>query len=168
MWRASRAVAEALGWLFAIVFVLGAFDFLEFVVKVSSRADAAAHSKCSNEGGNMGISNDAAPRITPADVEAHIVGEYYFTAAHGVEGAMNRGELIARNPAEVSAPALQMLTFCVLQLRNGTRIVGTNYGAIDPAQHSAERGRADARAQAVEQIWPLLGYELRSKLTANA
>ena len=168
MWRASRAVAEALGWLFAIVFVLGAFDFLEFVVKVGSRADAAAHSKCSNEGGNMGISNDAAPRITPADVEAHIVGEYYFTAAHGVLGARTRGELIVSNPAEVSGPGAEMLTFCVLQLRNGTRIVGTNYGAIDPARHSAERGRADARAQAVEQIWPLLGYELRSKLTANA
>lgn len=53
MWQACRAVAEVLGWLFAIVFVLGAFDFLEFVVKVSARADAAAHSKCSNEGGNM-------------------------------------------------------------------------------------------------------------------
>ena len=109
---------------------------------------------------------NVAPRITPADVEAQIVAEYFFTAAHGVLGAMNRGELIARNPAEVSAPALQMLTFCVLQLRNGTRIVGTNYGAIAPAQHSAERGRADARAQAVEQIWPLLGYELRSYLHA--
>lgn len=35
------------------------------------------------------------------------------------------------------------------------------------AQHSAERGRADARAQAVEQIWPLMGYELRSKLAAE-
>ena len=109
---------------------------------------------------------NVAPRITPADIEANIVAEYFFTAAHGVVGAMNRGELIARNPAELNAPALQMLTFCVLQLRNGTRIVGTNYGAIDPAQHSAERGRADARAQAVEQIWPLMGYELRSKLAA--
>lgn len=116
----------------------------------------------------MGISNEAAPRITPADVEAQIVAEYFFTAAHGVLGARTRGELIVSNPAEVSGPGAEMLTFCVLQLRNGTRIVGTNYGAIDPAQHSAERGRADARAQAVEQIWPLLGYELRTKLAANA
>ena len=107
-----------------------------------------------------------APRVTPADIEANIVAEYFFTAAHGVLGAMNRGDLIARNPAELNAPALQMLTFCVLQLRNGTRIVGTNYGAIDPAQHSAERGRADARAQAVEQIWPLMGYALRERLAA--
>ena len=109
---------------------------------------------------------NVAPRITPADVEANIVAEYFFTAAHGVLGAMNRGELIVRNPAEVSGPGAEMLTFCVLQLRNGTRIVGTNYGAIDPAQHSAEHGRADARAQAVEQIWPLMNYELRSKLSA--
>ena len=109
---------------------------------------------------------NVAPRITPADVEAQIVAEYFFTAAHGVLGAMDRGELIVRTPAEVSWPGAEMLTFCVLQLRNGTRIVGTNYGAIDPAQHSAERGRADARAQAVEQIWPLLGYELRSHLHA--
>ena len=28
-----------------------------------------------------------APRITPADVEANIVAEYFFTAAHGVAGA---------------------------------------------------------------------------------
>ena len=28
-----------------------------------------------------------APRITPADVEANIVGEYYFTAAQGVQAA---------------------------------------------------------------------------------
>ena len=110
---------------------------------------------------------NVAPRITAADVEANIVAEYYFTAAHGVLGARAKGDLIVRNPGEVSGPGAEMLTFCVLQLRNGTRIVGTNYGAIDPAQHSAEHGRADARAQAVEQIWPLMGYELRSKLAAE-
>lgn len=116
----------------------------------------------------MGISTEAAPRVMLGDVEANIVEEYYFTAAHGVDGALKRGELIARNPVSSNDPALQMLTFCVLRLRNGTRIVGTNYGAIDPAQHSAERGRFDARAQAVEQIWPLMGYELRTKLAAKA
>ena len=109
---------------------------------------------------------NVAPRITPADIEAQIVAEYFFTAAHGVLGAKTRGELIVSNPGEVSGPGAEMLTFCVLQLRNGTRIVGTNYGAIDPARHSAERGLADARAQAVEQIWPLMGYELRNKLAA--
>lgn len=31
-----------------------------------------------------------ASRITPADVEANIVAEYFFTAAHGVLGARAR------------------------------------------------------------------------------
>ena len=59
------------------------------------------------------------------------------------------------------------ITVCTITLRNGTKVLGYNYGAIDPARHSAERGLVDARAQAVEQIWPLLGYELRSKLAAQ-
>lgn len=162
-------MAEFFGWVLAIVFVLGALDLIEFAIKISApRANVAAHPSATRKETDMGISNGAAPRITPAEVEAQIVAEYYFTAAHGVAGALNKGELFARNPAGSNDPALQMLTFCVLQLRNGTRLVGTNYGAIDPAQHSAERGREEARAQAVEQIWPLLGYELRSKLAANA
>jgi len=103
-----------------------------------------------------------APRVTPADVEASIASEFYFTAADGCFGA------IGHRPNGVRAgTALSLLTFCVLILRNGTKIVGINYGSIDPAQHSVERGREDARAQAVEQIWPLLGYELRSKLAKD-
>ena len=60
--------------------------------------------------------------------------------------------------------ALGLLTFCVLVLRNGTKIVGINYGAIDPAQHSAAQGRFEARAHAIDQIWPLMGYALREQL----
>ncbi len=62
---------------------------------------------------------------------------------------------------------LQHLTFCVLILRNGTKITGINYGAIDPAQHSSEKGRVEARNHAIEQIWPLMGYQLRESLHQN-
>ncbi len=104
-----------------------------------------------------------APRITTADIEASIASEHYFTAADGHKGChvTSKGILAADPPAELS-----LLTFCVLVLHNGTKIVGINYGAIDPAQHSAERGREEARKHAIEQIWPLLGYELRSYLHA--
>ncbi|WP_289242047.1 Gp49 family protein [Delftia sp.] len=47
-------------------------------------------------------------------------------------------------------------------------MVGINYGAIDPAQHDAARGRSEARAQAVEKVWELLGFRLRDKLAAGA
>lgn len=104
-----------------------------------------------------------APRVTPADVEASILFEHYFTAANGIDG---NAAALGRYCGLYAGP-LEQLTFCVLVLRNGTKIVGVNYGSIDPAQHSAQRGREDARAQAVDQIWPLLGYELRSKLAKD-
>ena len=112
-----------------------------------------------------------APRVTPADIEANIASEHYFTAWEGAQLAY-WGDSDPEDPKpEEGEPAkdgpLSLLTFCVLVLRNGTKIVGINYGSIDPAQHSVERGREDARAQAVEQIWPLLGYELRSKLAKD-
>ena len=115
-----------------------------------------------------------APRVTPADVEANIASEHYFTADDGASHAHIR-ETMTTSPEGVSCvrsftmpPLLELLTFCVLILRNGTKIVGINYGAIDPAQHDAARGRAEARADAVRQVWPLLGYALRERLAAAA
>lgn len=110
-----------------------------------------------------------APRVTPADIEANIASEHYFTAFDGVAGAAYNEaspDGVLRPFSFVAGGSLALLTFCVLVLRNGTKIVGFNYGAIDPDQHSAERGKEEARKHAIEQIWPLLGYELRSKLAA--
>ena len=121
-----------------------------------------------------------APRITPADIEANIASEHYFTASDGVDGA-DIGRLREQNPDEpltfepLSQEAerissngvtakLQLLTFCVLLLRNGTKVVGVNYGTIDPARHDPEMGRTEARKAAIEQVWPLMGYALRSRL----
>ena len=106
---------------------------------------------------------NVAPRITPADVEANIVAERYFTARDGVDALTGCDGGIDCDPFQME---LGLLTFCVLVLRNGTKIVGINYGAIDPAQHSAQMGREAARKHAIEQIWPLMGYELRSKMAA--
>ena len=104
------------------------------------------------------------PSITPDDIEANIASEHFFTGTDGFIGAQWNAEPrtsvgINRGPA-----ALRFLTLCVLVLRNDTKIVGINYGAIDPVQHSVERGRQEARADAVRQIYPLLAHELRSKL----
>ena len=106
--------------------------------------------------------SNVAPRITPADVEASIDSEHYFTAGDGVAGDCFRRAAVLPSPR-----ALETLTFCVLVLRNGTKIVGINYGAISIENHSAEKGKEEARKHAVEQIWPLLGYELRTKLAGT-
>lgn len=102
---------------------------------------------------------NVAPRITPADVEANIVSEYYFTAAEGLAGR----EVAPIHPAPQS---LHRLTFCVLVLRNGFTVTGES-ACASPENFNAEIGRRIARENAVAKVWPLMGYELRSKLAAQ-
>lgn len=105
-----------------------------------------------------------APRVTPADIEANIASEHYFTADEGVYGH----EVL--NCESVSTPEpngpLGLLTFCVLALRNGFTVTGES-ACASPENFDAEIGRKIARANAVQKIWPLMGYELRSKLADN-
>lgn len=102
-----------------------------------------------------------AARITPADVKANIVSEFYFTAADGVRGQSEMGT----SPAGRASP-LNLLTFCVLVLRNGFTVTGES-ACASPENFDAEIGRRIARENAVQKIWPLMGYELRSKLAAS-
>ena len=109
-----------------------------------------------------------APRITPADIEAAIASEHYFTAHHGVEGAMACLELHQRNHSgRPSYESLRMLTFCVLVMRNGFTVTGES-ACASPENFDAEIGRKIARENAVNKIWPLMGYELRTQLHAGA
>lgn len=107
-----------------------------------------------------------APRITPGDIEANIVSAFYFTAAQGAEkAARDNGFYAAGTPAE--GQALGLLTFCVLVLRNGFTVTGES-ACASPENFDAEIGRNIARQNAVAKVWPLMGYELRSKLADGA
>lgn len=97
-----------------------------------------------------------APRITPADIEANIVAAYFFTAGDAVRG-------IAQ--AEPSFPEIDLLTFCVLVLRNGFTVTGES-ACASPENFDAEVGKKIARQNAVSKIWPLMGYELKSALAS--
>ena len=99
-----------------------------------------------------------APRITPADVEANIASEHYFTATEALVG-QTRGPEWQATPKE-----LDVLTFCVLVLRNGFTVTGES-ACASPENFNAELGRKIARENAVAKVWPLMGYELRSKLS---
>lgn len=108
-----------------------------------------------------------APRVTPADVEANIVNEHYFTAADGYTGALVLDDDFAALPDEdrvVSPPvSLDLLTFCVLVLKNGFTVTGES-ACASPENFDAEIGRKVARQNAVAKIWPLMGYQLKSEL----
>jgi hypothetical protein len=115
-----------------------------------------------------------APRVTPADIEANIVSEHYFTAGEGIIGAFVAAEQAKGNvdsgcPSTVHdiRTALNLLTFCVLVLRNGFTVTGES-ACASPENFDAEIGRKIARANAVQKVWPLLGFRLRDRLCAEA
>lgn len=100
-----------------------------------------------------------APRITPADIEANIVKEVYFTAAEGIAGhATMTGDYSKTVTQEHT-----LLTFCVLTLRNGFTVTGES-ACASPQNFDTMIGREIARKNAVEKVWPLMGYALKSKL----
>jgi hypothetical protein len=104
-----------------------------------------------------------APRITPSDIEANIASEHYFTAAQGADAAMRHDHNLQVHESPDIPDALGLLTFCVLVLKNGFTVTGES-ACASPENFDADIGRKIARANAVQKIWPLMGYELRSKL----
>ncbi|KAI5914590.1 Gp49 family protein [Thauera sp. 2A1] len=102
-----------------------------------------------------------APRLTPEDIDATIESTLFFTAEDGFYG----------NDAIMSTeglpPGLALLTFCVLVLRNGAKVVGINHGSISAANFDAEIGRREALRAAREKVWELEGYALRNRIAAQ-
>ena len=108
-----------------------------------------------------------APRVTPDDIEAAIVEEHYFTASDGCLGAWQYlHDIGSASAMEAIPPSLHLLTFCVLVLRNGFTVTGES-ACASPENFNIEIGRKIARQNAVAKIWPLMGYELRSRLAAQ-
>ena len=107
-----------------------------------------------------------APRVTPADIEAEIASEHYFTAWDGRLGALAHDAYVGRErpqKADADLLPLSLLTFCVLVLRNGFTVTGESVCA-SPENFDAEIGRRIACQNAVGKVWPLMGFRLRDRL----
>lgn len=98
-----------------------------------------------------------AARVTPKDIEDNIASIWYINAGTGVipDDYMP--------PVPVNHP-LRLLTFCVLVLKNGFTVTGES-ACASPENFDAEVGRKVALENAKQRVWPLMGYELRTKLT---
>lgn len=83
-------------------------------------------------------------RLTPSHIDAAIVNEVFIVFPDST------------------------VTVCMLTLRNGAKVLGHNFGSIDPTQQDWTVGRREARAMAVEKVWELEGYLLREKLVSQA
>ena len=84
-----------------------------------------------------------APRLTPAQIDAQIVGEYF----HVVPGST--------------------LTICVLTLQNGFTVTGES-DAASPENFDEAIGRKIARDNARGKIWALEGYALKTQLAQGS
>ena len=101
--------------------------------------------------------DNSAPRVTTADIDAAIERVHYFTANDGIRGATGI--------ADDRAPE-RLLTFCVLVLQNGFTVTGES-ACVSPENFDAGLGRKIAREKAVEKVWPLLGFRLRDRLSSQ-
>src|SRR6202140_3697550 len=86
-----------------------------------------------------------AARVTPADIEANIASEHYFTADEGNFGHQylrtinENGGVIDHEAQTNHALALSLLTFCVLVLRNGFTVTGES-ACASPENFDADIG----------------------------
>ncbi|HEK0546124.1 TPA: hypothetical protein SMP11_002837 [Proteus mirabilis] len=99
-----------------------------------------------------------AARITPDHIEGVIASEYYFTAADGFAGALSVSDefnKLSESDRVINPPSqLDVLTFCVLILKNGFTVTGES-ACASPENFDAEIGRKIARENAVNKIWML-------------
>ena len=82
-----------------------------------------------------------APRITPSDLLANIIHvEYVEHVSHGG----------------------QVLRWAVITTKNGYAVVGNPSVAVSPANDDEEIGQKVAFENSKNELWPLMGYELKT------
>lgn len=85
-----------------------------------------------------------APRVSQADLEANIVHEEFVT--HVCAGG-------------------QVLRWCILTTKSGFSCAGKPSAAVSKENDRAELGEKYARENAIRELWPLMAYALKEKLT---
>lgn len=90
-----------------------------------------------------------AKTIKPEDIEGY-VAECHF---------LNAGEAVGVPEGH----PLRLLTICTIVLKNGFTVTGES-ACADPLKYNKEIGETIARANALNKVWPLMGYVLRSQL----
>ena len=84
-----------------------------------------------------------APRVTPADIEANIVDT----------------EIVKH-----ISKSGQILRWAILTTRNGFAAVGKPSCSVSAANDRADIGERIAIENSKNELWPLIGYELKSRL----
>jgi len=100
----------------------------------------------------------SAPSVTEEDIEANIAHEFYF----------NPSKAICSHFPHPMAPddgvdSLKLMTICILVLRNGFTVMGSS-ACVSPDNYDEAVGMQIARKNAIEKVWPLMGYALMNRI----
>lgn len=96
----------------------------------------------------------AKEKVSSAQVAAApAVGEYPTVTPADIEKAINETKFIVDGK----------LTICILTMRNGFKVIGES-ACVDPRNFDEVKGRTYARENAVEKLWPMMGYALADRL----
>ena len=94
-----------------------------------------------------------APRVSLADIEAAIAAEYTTTLDRAFKGC----------PIH---PSMEIITIHVVVMRNGFVVIGKSAPA-SPENFDQVKGHTFAREDAINQLWPLMGFALKDRLAAK-
>ncbi len=96
-----------------------------------------------------------APRISLADIENSIETRFAF----------NGTELSKIHPVSHHAmKSLESVTFAIIVQKNGHCVLGISAPA-SPENYKQELGEQFALQHALAQLWPVMGYALRDRLS---
>lgn len=107
-----------------------------------------------------------APRVKLSDIETAISERFdispnsLFTAL-GAASTENGKD--GSTPKSASVESLKVLSICILVMKNGFSVIGKSAPA-SPENFNAELGSKFAYEDAIRQLWPLMGFELRQRL----
>jgi hypothetical protein len=99
-----------------------------------------------------------------------VVDESQFLIRDDEHGQFVTGKQLLELHAEtedafgIGEEQLEVLTICILQVRNGFTVIGKAAPA-DPGNFDADLGKKFAYEDAVRQLWPLYGFALREELS---
>lgn len=95
-----------------------------------------------------------APRVTIRDIENNIASVHYLNAGTAI---------VLCGEDDHAPPSAELLTLCIMVCKNGFTVVGKS-ACASPENFDPAKGREIAYDDAIEQLWPLMGYALRERL----
>lgn len=109
-----------------------------------------------------------APRVTLKDIEDAIADKFFVNGGNVAAASLAENGVVSALASDQHVdkfPTVKVLTVCLMVMKNGFTVIGKSAPAA-PENYNAELGRKFAYEDCIRQLWPLMGFALRDKLSA--